>query len=199
MKDVTKIVDAMSEWQQIAIGAALVAKMYPNYALFCELSGFASGSRFNAILDLVWEYAGGINGKIDFEKQLNKLEELTPDSNTYDMYGVWPAMDAATAMNSLLSACAKWDADEIQSLPILSRSTIASYLEFIQEGEAGDLIDGEPDVRYDHELYREQEHYLEQTSTQLLRDSELLGRREAVKNLRLLCRKIEYSNIGLSL
>ncbi|MFT5692865.1 MAG: hypothetical protein ACI92E_002201 [Oceanicoccus sp.] len=198
MKGFTKSVETMTEWQQIAIGAALVSKMYPNYALFCELSGFASGARFNAILDLVWEYAGGVNSKIDFEKQLTKLEEITPDSEAYDMYGVWPAMDAATAMNSLLSACAKWDADEIQSLLILSRSTIASYLEFIDENERSDSIES-LDNGYNHELYQEQDHYLEQITTQLSRESESLGRKESIKSLRLLCRKTEHSNIGMSL
>jgi len=215
VKDQTNTVGVMLEWQQIAVGAAVVAKMYPNYALFCELSGFASAAKFSAILDLVWECAGGVNHKIDFSKQLTKLEQLTPDSDSYDMYGVWPALDAATAMNSLLSACDKWDPDEISSVIILSNSTISSYLEFIAEQEKdtdsrlqavdkSDPAEGTGDeVDFDdtpiHELFEEQDRYLELVSDKLLKDSESLGRRAAVNALRQFSRHIGLSNIGLSL
>lgn len=183
---------SMEQWQQIAIGAAVVAKMYPNYALFCEISKFTGAGKYLNILALVWEYAGGVNNKIDFEKQQLKLDLITPDSKQYDMYGVWPALDAVTALSSLLSVCNKWDADEIDAVLTLSRSTISAYLDLVFEG-------GEEFNNEDHELYRENESFLKELMNTVELGSKSGGREKVIQKLKSLCAEIQYSNIGLSI
>ena len=122
-----------SEWRSIAFSTALVMRMSGNYNLFCELTDAGDGEVFSNILNLVWESVSGQNQRIDFQKQLEKLELITPDPVEFDMYGVWPALDAAVALSSLLNVCERWDQAELDSIAILSRSTIEHYLEATDE------------------------------------------------------------------
>lgn len=181
----------MPDWQQIAVGAAVVAKMYPNYALFCDLTNFANATKFDNILKLVWEYASGVNAKIDFEKQQLKLDLLTPDPQDFDMYGVWPALDAVTGLSSLLSACNKWDASEIAALLTLSTSTISSYLDLIADNDESINVE-------DHLLYQEHEQYVAHVISALKDDLSKSGREQTIKKLKSSSATIEHSNIGLS-
>ena len=172
--------------QKIAYGAALVARMYPNYALFVEVSSSGNANTFRNILNLVWEYCSGHNQRIDFQKQLDKLEEITPDPEQFDMYGVWPALDATVALASLLSACERWDEDEIDAIVRLSRSTIERYLEAIDEDasdEGHPLLTAEADFNLQCLL--------------LVQQSVGEGPVELITQLKQLVTEFEVSNIGL--
>ena len=89
-------------WQQITFMACLCERMYPNYAVFCEYTEFAEARGYREILDSVWELMTVKNAKINFERQLEKLEELIPSSQDYEFYGVYPAIDACEALATLL-------------------------------------------------------------------------------------------------
>ncbi|WPC74320.1 YjaG family protein [Vibrio porteresiae] len=89
-------------WQQITFMACLCERMYPNYAVFCEHTEFAEARGYREILDSVWELMTVKNAKINFERQLEKLEELIPSSQDYEFYGVYPAIDACEALATLL-------------------------------------------------------------------------------------------------
>ena len=118
-----------SEWRSIAVATALVMRMAGNYNLFCELTGAGNSTVFSNILNLVWESLSGQNQRIDFQKQQEKLELITPDPAEFTIYGVWPALDATVALASLLHVCERWDQAELDSIVTLSRSTIVHYLE----------------------------------------------------------------------
>lgn len=136
----TKANQQQQEWQQLAYGAALVERMYPNYSLFAELTGSGDAAAFRNILNLVWEFASGRNRSIDFQKQLDKLEQITPDPKQFDVYGVWPALDATVALASLLSCCDRADAAEIRAIETLSQSTISHYLQAIGQEQDEALL-----------------------------------------------------------
>ncbi len=89
-------------WQQITFMACLCERMYPNYALFCDNTEFAEARIYRNILDSIWELVTVKNAKINFERQLEKLEELIPSSEEFDFYGVYPAIDACIALSTLL-------------------------------------------------------------------------------------------------
>ena len=167
----------------LAYGAAMVARMYPNYALFAELTESSDQQVFANILNLVWEYIGGKNQRIDFHKQQDKLEAITPDPEAFDFYGVWPAMDATVALGSLLAACELWDADEIDAIELVSLSTIGHYLDVMEEvGDDSPLYDAEED--YQQALWKAIEHH-KNSRTQLV---------AAVRNV---VKERVVSNIGL--
>ncbi len=94
--------EKFESWQQITFMACLCERMYPNYAQFCENTEFAEARIYRNILDSIWELMTVKNAKINFERQLEKLEEIIPSSDEFDFYGVYPAIDACIALSTLL-------------------------------------------------------------------------------------------------
>lgn len=178
----------MEPWQQIAYGAALVERMYPNFALFAELIDSDAGAVYRNILNLVWEFVSGKNQRIDFQKQLDKLEQITPDTDQHDFYGVWPALDASVGLSSLLSACVRTEPQEIVSIELLSQSTIENYLTAV----GADGNDNQQDALMAVEqAYRvEVEKIISRSGTH---------RPTLVTDLKLLVLEVAGSNIGLEL
>ncbi|MGK0500490.1 MAG: hypothetical protein ACJAYG_002140 [Oceanicoccus sp.] len=179
-----KALEDLTEWQAISLGACLVARMRPNYILFAEIADSSDAAVFTNILNLVWEFAAGQNQKIDFQKQLEKLEVITPDLDAYDFYGVWPALDATVALASLLSCCERFDTEEIAAIATLSRSTIDGYL-----STAGIEFD-EPE----HPLVIDEQAFVEQLLSVLRQQA---SRVVMIAELKALVATVAVSNIGL--
>ncbi|MGB2078890.1 MAG: YjaG family protein [Vibrio sp.] len=91
-------------WQQMTFMACLCERMYPNYALFCDNTEFADARQYRAILDSVWEVLTVKTAKVNFERQLEKLEDLVPSAEEFEFYGVFPAIDACRGLSILLHA-----------------------------------------------------------------------------------------------
>lgn len=174
-----------SQWQEIAFSAALVMRMAGNYDLFCELTGGGDSAVFRNILNLVWESVAGQNQRIDFLKQQEKLELITPDPEDFDMYGVWPALDASVALSALLSVCERWDQAELDSIVTLSSSTIESYLAAIGD-EEGDR----------HPLLLAEQACVQQLNG-IVQQSGSLSRPKVVAALKEAVKALGVSNIGL--
>ncbi|MEE8057387.1 MAG: DUF416 family protein [Pseudomonadales bacterium] len=188
MKELVQTIATLDEWQQIAFGAAMVSRMYPNFALFCEVVENEDSHLFTNMLNLVWEYASGDNLTIDFQKQQDKLEIVTPDPEQFDIYGVRPALDAVVGLSSLLSACQRFDAGEIHSLILLSQSTIEHYLIASGNEMAAEEV---ALLVADNECAKEVIH--------LLSASYADGRNKTVKALKQWVARLEESNIGLAI
>ncbi len=82
--------------------ACLCERMYPNYAMFCKQTEFGDGLLYRRILDLIWETLTVKDAKVNFDSQLEKLEEAIPAADDFDMYGVYPAIDACVALSELI-------------------------------------------------------------------------------------------------
>jgi len=171
------------ELSLLAYGAGLVARMYPNYALFTEFPETRDHLAFSNILNLVWEYISGKNQRIDFEKQQDKLEAITPDPDSFDLYGVWPALDATVALGSLLSACERWDVDEINAIELVSLSTIDQYLDVTAGGDDN------------NRLYSAERQYSEALCSVIEENKDNRG--GLVMAVKGLVRDVVVSNIGL--
>ncbi|MEZ8826655.1 YjaG family protein [Vibrio amylolyticus] len=118
-------------WQQITFMACLCERMYPNYAIFCENTEFAESRIYRDILDSVWELLTVKSAKINFEKQLEKLEEIIPSSEDFDFYGVYPAIDACVGLSTLLHGLLDREDlyDNMQKLSQTSVMTVAQLEE----------------------------------------------------------------------
>ncbi|WP_157618701.1 DUF416 family protein, partial [Vibrio sp. HI00D65] len=77
-------------------------RMYPNYAMFCENTEFAEARIYRDVLDSIWEILTVKTAKVNFERQLEKVEELFPSADDFDFYGVYPAMDACQGLATLV-------------------------------------------------------------------------------------------------
>lgn len=127
--------EKLEPWQHITFMTALVERMYPNYAAFCQQTEFAEPQTFRQLLDAVWEVLTVKSAKINFERQLEKLEELIPTTEAFDIYLVYPAIDACVAMSTLLHTLLDRDL-MLESVLKVSQQSVASVAQ-LEEAQTG--------------------------------------------------------------
>lgn len=179
-------IDSPEVWQPLCFAAATVERMYPNFVLFDEVSDGESAKVFRVALDLVWEYLTTDQAKIDFVKQYDKLEEVTPNPELFDFYGVWPALDACVALSTLLECCAGQDECKTGSFIRLSNATIESYIE--ASGFEGNT-NTHPLIEYNNAFCAELDRQLAAPET----------KHSIIKSVKKLASSLCISNIGLDL
>jgi len=189
-----KRLENLATWQHLTFMACLCERMYPNYHLFCQITEQPQNAKvYHNILNLVWEYLTVKEANINFENQLEKLENIIPDVNDYDFYGVVPALDAcegrAEVLHTIIAGASLEQAVKVSQL---SLGTVAGYLETeydrtLSEVELkeSDLIQQELDVQW--QLYRALKE-AERHDVELISDLKNALREEAVSNI---CIKIE--------
>ena len=189
-----KRLENLATWQHLTFMACLCERMYPNYHLFCEITEQPQNAKvYHNILSLVWEYLTVKEANINFENQLEKLENIIPDVNDYDFYGVVPALDACEGLAEVLhTIIAGASLEQAVKVSQLSLGTVAGYLETeydrtLSEVELkeSDLIQQELDVQW--QLYRALKE-AERHDVELISDLKNALREEAVSNI---CIKIE--------
>ena len=189
-----KRLENLATWQHLTFMACLCERMYPNYHLFCEITEQPQNAKvYHNILNLVWEYLTVKEANINFENQLEKLENIIPDVNDYDFYGVVPALDACEGLAEVLhTIIAGASLEQAVKVSQLSLGTVASYVETeydrtLSEVELkeSDLIHQELDVQW--QLYRALKE-AERHDVELISDLKNALREEAVSNI---CIKIE--------
>ena len=189
-----KRLENLATWQHLTFMACLCERMYPNYHLFCQITEQPQNAKvYHNILNLVWEYLTVKEANINFENQLEKLENIIPDVNEYDFYGVVPALDACEGLAEVLhTIIAGASLEQAVKVSQLSLGTVAGYLETeydrtLSEVELkeSDLIQQELDVQW--QLYRALKE-AERHDVELISDLKNALREEAVSNI---CIKIE--------
>lgn len=115
--------EKLEPWKQITFMACLCERMYPNYAMFCESTQFASARTYRDILDSIWEQLTVKTAKVNFERQLEKLEEIIPSSEDFDFYGVYPAIDACFSLSTLIHGLLDRD-DLFESMQKVSQQSV---------------------------------------------------------------------------
>ena len=191
---IQKRLENLATWQHMTFMACLCERMYPNYHLFCQITEQPQNAKvYHNILNLVWEYLTVKEANINFENQLEKLENIIPDVNDYDFYGVVPALDACEGLAEVLhTIIAGASLEQAVKVSQLSLGTVARYLETeydrtLSEVELkeSDLIQQELDVQW--QLYRALKE-AERHDVELISDLKNALREEAVSNI---CIKIE--------
>ncbi|MBE1277588.1 MULTISPECIES: YjaG family protein [Enterovibrio] len=185
--------EKLEPWQHITFMAALVERMYPNYAAFCQQTDFAEPQAFRNLLDAVWEIMTVKTAKINFENQLEKLEELIPNTEDYDIYMIYPAVDACISMSTLLHTLLDRDL-MMESVLKISQQSVASVAQ-LEEAQTG--------VEVTNENQKENEAVCAEWDVQweifrVLKDAESRDI-EMIRGIRNELREEGVSNLGLSL
>lgn len=181
----------LESWQHVTFMACLCERMYPNYWAFCEQTQFADPALYRRILDLVWETLTVKDTKINFDSQLEKLEAAIPVGDDFEVYGVYPAIDACVALSevvhSLLSGETLEHAIEVSETSI----TTVAMLEMTQAGRemSDDELKENPAIIDEWDLQWE--------IFRLLADCEERDL-ELIKGLRADLREAGMSNIGIN-
>ncbi|MDR3430376.1 MAG: YjaG family protein [Rouxiella aceris] len=184
--------EKLESWQHWTFMASLCERMYPNYQMFCLQTGFGEPQIYRKILDLVWETLVIKDAKVNFDSQLEKLEEAIPSSDDYDIYGVYPAIDACIALGELIHS--RLSGETLSHAVAISETSIrtVAMLEMTQAGK--EMTDEElkviPAV--------EEEWDIQWEIFRLLADCEERDL-ELIKGLRSDLREAAVSNIGINL
>ncbi len=184
--------EKLESWQHVTFMASLCERMYPNYQAFCLETGFGEPQLYRRILDLIWETLVVKDAKVNFDSQLEKLEEAIPSSDDYDIYGVYPAIDACIALGELIHS--RLSGETLSHAVAVSEASIrtVAMLEMTQAGK--EMTDEElkviPAV--------EEEWDIQWEIFRLLADCEERDL-ELIKGLRSDLREAAVSNIGINL
>ncbi|UPQ39745.1 YjaG family protein [Providencia rettgeri] len=126
--------EKLESWQHTTFMASLCERMYPNFQMFCQQIEFADAKVYRSILDLVWETLVIKDSKVNFDNQLEKLEEIIPSADDFDMYGVYPAIDACIALGEIIHS--KLSGETLEHAILVSEASIrtVAMLEMTQAG-----------------------------------------------------------------
>ena len=180
--------------QKAVLASALIERMLPNYGLFSEATGFGDEALLRSALDVCWEKILLPKSKIDLEKQVEKIEPNVPELADFDMFGTYPAIDAATSLLSLMHGLMGQDEQEFISVSKISQATVARFIEYQMtvEGEVADnkAVREHPLMQYEIEVLSELIDFVEN-----------MGRvtSENVKALKKQAVADGQTNIGLAL
>lgn len=180
--------------QKAVLSAALLERMLPNYALFSEATSFGDETVFRNALNVCWEKILFPKSKINFEKQVEKIEPNVPELNDFDMFGVYPAIDTATALLGFIQGLMSKDELEFVNVSKISQATVARFIEY-QLTVDGELADNKA-VR-EHPLMQ----YEIEVLSELIDFVEGMGRIDAdnVKQLKSLALSDGQTNIGIAI
>ncbi|NLW04579.1 MAG: YjaG family protein [Pseudomonadaceae bacterium] len=186
---------ALSPWQQLVFITALAQRSAVNYQLFCEAVNFGDPNALNKLLGLLWESQLTKEAKINWAVQQERLAELHPDPDAYEVYGVYPALDAAMAIELAIEQALQTDEENAIRASKLSRSTVRQFLvkqlpEDFEEAHESTWLRGHP-LMDDENAF--QDELLAQVTSANLPHPVL------IRQLRELACNQGFSNLGISL
>lgn len=190
-----KRIKALSFEQKKVFAIALCQRMLPNYQLFSQVAEFGDAKVLDTVLNLLWQSCYDKKLKLNIEIYLERLELNTPEPSDFDLYGVYPAMDATTALIALLSALSSKDEEDLINISKLSSSTVASYIQAISDSEALTQED------FDEQLFAhpvmQDEREIQDSLLQIVEENSKLSA-SFIKALRKEIIDSAISNIGVS-
>lgn len=182
--------ERLESWQHVTFMACLCERMYPNYAMFCQQTGFGDGQIYRRILDLIWETLTVKDAKVNFDSQLEKFEEAIPSADDFDLYGVYPAIDACVALSELVHS--RLSGETLEHAVEVSKTSITTVamLEMTQAGRemSDEELKENPAVEQEWDIQWEIFRLLAECEE---RDIEL------IKGLRADLREAGESNVGI--
>ncbi|MFQ6371214.1 YjaG family protein [Shewanella sp. YIC-542] len=190
-----KRLKALSLPQKKLLAVALCQRMLPNYQLFAEVCQFGNPAVLDTLLQLLWQSLYDSKLKLNIELQLAKLEENTPEPEQFDVYGVYPALDAVVALSSLLGALESKVEDDITNISKLSSATVANYIEAIAPENLSDKQ--LEDFVFAHEVMQAEREVQENLLT--IVEEQPHPKADFIKELRKEIVAAGVSNIGITL
>jgi len=121
---------------QTVMALYLCQRMVPNYELFHHVTGFGDPKPLQGALSACWDWAWqGKAVKVNFSRWQEKVDEVTPSEHGHDMLGVYPAMDACTAISTLLQGLMDQNSADLVSVAKVSQASVAKFLELTEGAE----------------------------------------------------------------
>ena len=185
----------LNDLQLSAFCAAISERLLPNYTLFAQVAEFGNPQPLRTALDKVWDRLTNRCGAVNFETQMEKVDAVIPDPEDFDMFGVYPALDACVALITTLNQMVEASYHDARQTSQLSLQGIETYLELIADPELSD----EQLVRFinTHELVEIEQQFQNELIDQLLIKN--TPDAATLDKIRQLAANDGVSNIGISL
>lgn len=179
---------------QALLACYLCARMRPNYDLFHRVTGFGDPKVLQGALDVVWQWLAQ-GGKANFSRWQEKVDDETPSEHGHDLLGVYPAMEACTAISTMLQGLIDKESKPLLDVAKVSQGSVAHFLEL---SEGADMeVEAREQMLEEHEL-TEYEIAMQQAMVAFLSSQKDLSP-ELVKQVRGMVADEGISNLGLAI
>lgn len=182
-------------FQQLTWATALAQRAAPNFLLFDELTHGQQGPPFAHLLTLLWEGLTTPQARINWPVQQEKIAPLLPDRQAHDLYGVYPALDAVTALELALDEAVTLNPETAVDASKLSRATVRHYLEQLCP-EGMSLDEAKQWIRH-HPLMEDEQAFQDELFAQVQQLKKPYSSR--VRAIKILALNQGVSNLGISL
>ncbi|SHI27565.1 YjaG family protein [Ferrimonas marina] len=189
-------VKALNEKQKVLFAIALAERMLPNYLLYAQITEQEDSAKATTILDMLWQSLYTRNLKLNYERMQDQLEELMPNTEAEEFYGVYPATDALMALSTILTAMQQKVDTDLINVSKLSSSTVAAFIEASEQPEV-ETEEALDDFVFQHPLMAEERAIQGQLLDWV--ESPEATDTDAIKGLRKELRDEGVSNIGVTL
>src|SRR5690554_211911 len=185
---------------QTVMALYLCQRMVPNYELFHHVTGFGDPKPLQGALNAYWDWVWqGKAVKVNFSRWQEKVDEVTPSEHGHDMLGVYPAMDACTALSTLLQGLLDDSSADLVSVAKISQASVAKFLELTEGAEMDaqgrrKLLREHELVQYEIEVQQAILNYLETVAAANPKPSQ-----ELVRQVRDMIADEGVSNIGVNM
>jgi len=121
---------------QTVFALYLCERMIPNYELFYQVTGFGDPKPLRSAVNACWEWLPQQRDvKVNFSRWQEKVDDVTPSEHGHDLLGVYPAMDACTAISTLLQGLLDGSSSELVSVAKISQASVQKFLELTEGAE----------------------------------------------------------------
>ncbi|KPU82741.1 hypothetical protein JI57_03510 [Psychromonas sp. PRT-SC03] len=128
----------LQSWQQSVFCMALSEHSRLHFHLFCEAITSDNKQRIDQFNQLFWDKMINKGTKVNFAIQQEAFDEIIPNANDFDFYGVYPAIDHCVILSCAFNSFLSKSKEEALNASQTAFSTIASFLELQQESELSD-------------------------------------------------------------
>ncbi|WP_299662992.1 YjaG family protein [uncultured Psychromonas sp.] len=178
----------LQAWQQNVFCMALAEQNITHFKMFSQAIGSEHGETAENILQLFWEKLTVKGAKINFTIQEENFDAIIPESNDYDFYGVYPAVDFCVITNCIFNSFSTKSKEEALNASQTSFATIASFIEL------------QTDQEIDEATLLLEPLFIEHLAVQETLLKMLNNERspELIKSIRTYIKSLESTNIGIS-
>jgi uncharacterized protein YjaG (DUF416 family) len=191
MKNPSNVTHQLSQyWQKIGFIAALCERHKLNHQLYSDaIDQHDNTLLYHKLLKKVWEYLlEQLTSMKNLEKALLQLEEIMPEPQAQDSYGVYPAFDAGLLLTSCLQMILDDSIDDVDLSANVSLATVTQFIVFTGEAE-------EDIQALQHPLALAELSFQNDLIASLTNSG--LSKLETVKKLRKELSQISVSNLGI--
>jgi hypothetical protein len=129
----------LSRPAKIAFVLSIAERLFPNYVVFSRRRRWGDPTTLRRAMDVAWDL---LSGEVPSAKTLRELrqavEEAAPDTEKFKDPLVSAALDAATAVESLVNLLRDDDAEHVVDATSYARDTVDLYVQELEDMDTDD-------------------------------------------------------------